>query len=330
MGETNTWSCTEDQATALGFSTTSRQIEELARPSPRPGQDADTLHNQFLSVYVAPGLSDSDYGFLQAMSQSGGFLDRFVSLGGLAVINVAGGGTTVRTDIAPGGVNLSLPSQAVNSEEILNSLHPYVTGEGFGGDLLTASTFTQWNPTALGFLSDLPAGATSVLRGNTGQPTWIEYNYGAGKVIVTTLTFCTPGQPNSMNHALDNLLKYGRFYSGGAQTPASTVTSTPTPTETRTPTPTFTGQVTKTSTPTPTDSETATPESTATATPIGCVGDCDGNGQVEITDLINMVNIALANAEASSCPAGDVNGDGAVTIEELVSAVNNALNSCPA
>ena len=47
-----------------------------------------------------------------------------------------------------------------------------------------------------------------------------------------------------------------------------------------------------------------------------------------MTDLIVMVNIALANQVASACPAGDVNADGAVTIEELVSAVNNALAGC--
>ena len=33
-----------------------------------------------------------------------------------------------------------------------------------------------------------------------------------------------------MGDALDNLLKYGRFFLGGAQTPPPTVTSTPTPT----------------------------------------------------------------------------------------------------
>ena len=326
MTDTNSWQCTEDRVSSLLFSSTSRQIAELAAQG--QGSDAATLHNQFLSVYVAPGLSDADYAQLQNMSQPGGFLERFVFLGGLAVINVAGGGS-IRTDIAPGGVNLTQASTAANGATILNVLHPYITGEGYGGEPLSASSFTQWGPTSRGFLNGLPAGATSVLRSDTGQlPTWIEYNYGAGKVIVTTLTYCTTGQNASMGRALDNLLKYGRFYSGGAQTPAATVTSTPTPTETRTATPTLTGQVTKTATPTPTDTETATPESTATATPIGCIGDCDDTGEVEVTDLIIMVNIALANQPPSACPAGDANADGAVTIEELISAVNNALMGC--
>jgi hypothetical protein len=275
---------------------------------------------------VAPGLSDEDYAFLQGMSQPGGFLERFVSLGGLAVINVAGGGTSVRTDIAPGGVNLSSPSSPVNAQIIVNQIHPFITGEGFGGETLSASSFSQWMPTARGFLSDLPADATTVLRNNASQPSWIEYPYGAGRVIVTTLTFCTPDQPASMGRALDNLLKYGRSYEGGAQTPAPTVTSTPTPTDTRTATPTLTGQATRTATPTATD--TATPESSASATPVACVGDCDGSGGVEVTDLIIMVNVALGSQAVSACPAGDANGDGTVTVPELVQAVNNALAGC--
>jgi hypothetical protein len=227
MSDTNTWSCTEDRATRARL-----QHHEPPDRGPRadpaaPGQDAETLHNQFLSVYISPGLSDEDYSALQAMSQQGGFLERFVFIGGAAIINVAGGGSLVRTDIAPGGVNLRNPSEPVESQTIVNTIHPYVTGEGFGGDPLTTSSFNQWHPTALGFLSDVPADATTVLRSTTAQPSWIEYNYGAGKVIVTTLTFCTPGQTSSMGRALDNLLKYGRFYSGGAQTPAPSVTRHP-------------------------------------------------------------------------------------------------------
>ena len=60
-----------------------------------------------------------------------------------------------------------------------------------------------------------------------------------------------------------------------------------------------------------------------------CVGDCNGDGMVTISELIRGVNIALGSAEVDVCPAFDANGDGAVTINELVSAVINALNGCP-
>jgi len=60
-----------------------------------------------------------------------------------------------------------------------------------------------------------------------------------------------------------------------------------------------------------------------------CIGDCNGDGEVTINELITGVNIALGSANISSCESLDVNGDGEVTINELISAVSNALNGCP-
>lgn len=60
-----------------------------------------------------------------------------------------------------------------------------------------------------------------------------------------------------------------------------------------------------------------------------CVGDCNGNGEVVINELISGVNIALGNAAVSNCVAFDPNNDGAVNINELIQGVNNALNGCP-
>jgi len=180
----------------------------------------------------------------------------------------------------------------------------------------------------------VPPDAT-VLLSNVRGPTMIEYNHGAGKVIVTTLSFCIPAQPSSIGNALDNLLKYGRFYFGLAQTPAPTVTSTPTPT------PTLTGlatpTITRTRTPARTATPTETPMETATATPVACAGDCNGDGTVAIGELVVLVNISLGTADISLCPAGDVAGgppdgmgpDGQITVDELIRAVNDALNGCP-
>ncbi len=61
-----------------------------------------------------------------------------------------------------------------------------------------------------------------------------------------------------------------------------------------------------------------------------CVGDCNGDGQVAINELIRGVNINLGNADVSTCLAMDGNGDGFVAINELIQAVNNSLNGCPA
>ena len=74
---------------------------------------------------------------------------------------------------------------------------------------------------------------------------------------------------------------------------------------------------------------------TAQARPDGraaaaCAGDCGGDAEVTVNELIIMVNIALGTAQLSTCVVGDVNGDGEITVNEIILAVNNALNACPA
>ncbi len=59
-----------------------------------------------------------------------------------------------------------------------------------------------------------------------------------------------------------------------------------------------------------------------------CVGDCDEDRQVTISELITGVNIALGNAQVESCAEFDANDDSEVTISELIAAVNNALSGC--
>jgi hypothetical protein len=61
-----------------------------------------------------------------------------------------------------------------------------------------------------------------------------------------------------------------------------------------------------------------------------CVGDCDGDGQVTVSELVSGVDIALGYLDLSACPAMDANGDGAVGISELIVAVDDALDGCPA
>src|ERR1700675_3448696 len=60
-----------------------------------------------------------------------------------------------------------------------------------------------------------------------------------------------------------------------------------------------------------------------------CVGDCDGNGEVTVDDILIGVNIALGNASVDQRPAMDANGDGQVSVDELITAVNNSLQGCP-
>ncbi len=61
---------------------------------------------------------------------------------------------------------------------------------------------------------------------------------------------------------------------------------------------------------------------------VPCMGDCLGDNQVTVDELITMVNIALGNAEMSACENGDNNDDGQITVDEILTAVNFALNGC--
>jgi hypothetical protein len=70
---------------------------------------------------------------------------------------------------------------------------------------------------------------------------------------------------------------------------------------------------------------------TATVTPpptSGCAGDCGGDGQVTVDEILTMVNIALGNVQVSTCEGGDADGDGQISIDEILRAVNNAMNGC--
>lgn len=69
---------------------------------------------------------------------------------------------------------------------------------------------------------------------------------------------------------------------------------------------------------------TATPS--ATATPAVCIGDCDGNDQVTIDEILALVNIALgSNPCPGDCRAG---AECPVAIDQILAAVNNSLAGC--
>jgi cysteine-rich repeat protein len=60
-----------------------------------------------------------------------------------------------------------------------------------------------------------------------------------------------------------------------------------------------------------------------------CDGDCDGDGNVFIEELIRAVQIALDGEPVANCTAADRDGNGAVAVDELVAAVDAALAGCP-
>lgn len=58
-----------------------------------------------------------------------------------------------------------------------------------------------------------------------------------------------------------------------------------------------------------------------------CVGDCNQDGVVDVSEAVTASNIALELAAADACPAADVNQDG-VQVDDLVASVGNLLNGC--
>jgi photosystem II stability/assembly factor-like uncharacterized protein len=58
-----------------------------------------------------------------------------------------------------------------------------------------------------------------------------------------------------------------------------------------------------------------------------CIGDCDGDAQVTVDELLTLVNFALGAAQAATCPQGVPSG-AAVDITLILRAVNNALSGC--
>jgi hypothetical protein len=90
------------------------------------------------------------------------------------------------------------------------------------------------------------------------------------------------------------------------------------------PTPTVTGTP---PTATPSPSPSPTPTMHCGGAPV-CGGDCNGDGQVTVDEILRMVSIALGDMPIPVCLAGDSNGDCLIAIDEILQAVNDALTGC--
>lgn len=294
--------CIFDFATALGFQTAVRPLTSLENEDPLVAREI------FQTVYVAPGLSLDDFFVLQRLVAPGGFLERFVADGGVAVIH-AGSPLGDQANVAPGGVAFARTA-AHDAARIVSPDHPYFTGAGFGGVALGPSDFEGWGPTDEGILSALPSEATVLLENNDG-PSLAEYVYGSGRVIVSTLNFCWSGRPATQGPATANLLRYAPFFAGSANTPAPTVTTTPTPSITPT----------RSHSPTPSATRTRTPTRTPSFTPTASfvVGDVDGNRRVDSDDLELL--LAVLFEEIPLVPEADVNRDGRVSAADVTALI---------
>lgn len=64
--------------------------------------------------------------------------------------------------------------------------------------------------------------------------------------------------------------------------------------------------------------------------PVSCVGDCNLDGAVDVSELITSINLALGSSSLALCVESDSSGDGDVGIDELIRAIGSALNGCNA
>lgn len=290
--------CAFNRAFALNLSGGTRLFANLVVDDP---VQARTLRKV---VYVAEGMSTTEYEQLQTMVKPGGFIERFVGSGGVAVLHLAGNAGD-QTAVAPGGVGFT--SEAQRNEQFIEAPdHPYFLGDGFSGRALSVSDFANWGASSYGILVGLPETATILLSSVDG-PTMAEYVYGDGRVIVSSLGICWTGHPLSDGPAMENLLRYSTFYEGSAQTPAPTLTPTGSPTSTPTRSPSMS----------PTSSRTPTPTRTRTVTPTVnyLPGDVDQDGRVTRADLDSLIESLFMEDPPQEA---DVRIDGVIGAADVV------------
>jgi hypothetical protein len=188
-----------------------------------------------------------------------------------------------------------------------------------------------------GSLGGIDFNDDDVLEYDTGTNTWEMAYQGSAQHagwsdadLVALYAEVVPPAPTTTATFSPSVTPTANPTASASPTPSATPTVTvelpATPTETPTATPSL--AVTETLTPTPTP--TSTPGNTVTATPTtgACAGDCNGDREVTVDELITMVNIALGSTPLSECLAGNLDGNDEITIDEIVTAVNSALNGC--
>lgn len=84
---------------------------------------------------------------------------------------------------------------------------------------------------------------------------------------------------------------------------------------------------TDTPTPTPTPTATATRTLRPTGTPAACLGDCENDGRVDVSELVQGIAMALGTAPSRTCVRGYP--DAPPDVADLVAAVDHALIGCP-
>ncbi len=171
-------------------------------------------------VWISP--SNPDYANLRLGVAANGVLELYAANGGTLVINALGNGQNsyVESNIAVGGVDYIHPSSIPGAIEpganfgtvaFAQPCHPFLTGQGFGGTALILNDFfNAGGGTGYGYLSgfDTIPGAIVILETEDGFPVMVEYPWGLGRVIVTSLNFGVNCSLSNLFVASENLMDY--------------------------------------------------------------------------------------------------------------------------
>ena len=189
-----------------------------------------------------------------------------------------------------------------------------IPGAGCGGgtsDSAFPPTLSRTAEVSIDLPQDPPAGVYAVCALNLcdAQDNCRSYDddelTAAGLPTEVAVVGSPPGSPTATASQTA-----GTAIATATATPPVTVTSTPSrsATVTATPSPSPTGVLTPTS---------------------ACAGDCGGDGEVTVDEIVTVVNIALGNAESAACPSGIPAGREA-DITLIIQGVGYALTACPA
>jgi hypothetical protein len=61
-----------------------------------------------------------------------------------------------------------------------------------------------------------------------------------------------------------------------------------------------------------------------------CIGDCNLDHMVSVDEVVVGVGMLLGNQAFEACPAVDADGDGTIEVNELIRAVGSLLSGCTA
>jgi len=164
------------------FDSNALALAEAGQPFIRITSD-ELAVTDLSSVRVLIYSSDQPTSYYQNLAANITQISDFVAAGGVLVAHACDGGWSGGSwdglEILPGGVHhVYYPTDYVH---IADLLHPVVAG-------LDDAYLQGWNASVHGYLVDLLPGTEVVIENDYADPTYIDYAWGAGRVLATTHT----------------------------------------------------------------------------------------------------------------------------------------------